>query len=259
MPEKTTSFTPIKDIPVSRWKALSEKRIFFGHQSVGFNIIDGLKDIMEENLLIKLNIVETTDPAMFKMPIFAHSRVGQNTDPVSKVDDFAKFMERGIGNNVFFAFLKFCYVDITADTDIQYVFTHYKNVLTNLKEKYPKTTFIHVTIPLTSKQSDFKTLVKNMVKRVIGRPVRSYKDNIKRNEFNEMLLKEYGGKEPVFDLAKIESTGPNGRRMSVIEDGKTFYTLLPDYTTDGGHLNEKGRKIVAQSLLVLLVHLIEQK
>jgi hypothetical protein len=29
MPEKTTLFTPIKDIPVSRWEALSEKKIYF--------------------------------------------------------------------------------------------------------------------------------------------------------------------------------------------------------------------------------------
>ena len=41
MPEKTTHSPSIKDIPDSAWKKLSKKRIYFGHQSVGFNIIDG--------------------------------------------------------------------------------------------------------------------------------------------------------------------------------------------------------------------------
>ncbi len=59
MSEKTTTFASIKDVPESAWKNLSEKRIFFGHQSVGFNIINGIKDIIKENPKVKLTIVKT--------------------------------------------------------------------------------------------------------------------------------------------------------------------------------------------------------
>ena len=41
------------------------------------------------------------------------------------------------------------------------------------------------------------------------------------------------------------------------KDGENYYSLVPDYTDDGGHLNEKGRKIVAEQLLILLANLSE--
>ena len=247
----------VKNIPESKLEKLSNKKIYFGHQSVGYNIVDGLKDIMKENPAIKLNIVDAAGPDVFKMPVFAHSAVGQNTKPDSKVDDFARLMEQGIGNKADMAFLKFCYVDVDEGTEVQKVFDYYKSRLTQLKEKYPNTTFIHFTMPLVSKQSGIKIWTKNFIKKIIGRPVRNYSINIKRNQFNDMLKKEYAGKEPVFDLARIESTLSDGRQLTLTKDSATFYSMLPEYTYDGGHLNEKGRKIVAQDLLLFLANLSE--
>ena len=82
-----------------------------------------------------------------------------------------------------------------------------------------------------------------------------YDDNIKRNEYNEMIIKKYEGKEPVFDIAKIQSTFPDGTRCSFSKDGKTYYSMVPEYTNDGGHLNEIGRKKVAEQFLILLTNL----
>ena len=93
MPEKTTQFPSIKDVPVSKWQKLAQKKIFFGHMSVGYNILDGVRDIMKENPQVKLNIVETTDKADFKIAIFAHSKVGKNYDPQSKIDAFKDVLE----------------------------------------------------------------------------------------------------------------------------------------------------------------------
>jgi hypothetical protein len=70
-----------------------------------------------------------------------------------------------------------------------------------------------------------------------------------------MLRKEYTGKEPIFDLAALESTNPDGTRLSFTQNGKTAYALVPTYTTDGGHLNEQGRKLVAEQLLIFLASL----
>ena len=157
-----------KNPPETAWQLLSHKKIYFGHQSVGNNIIDGIKDIMKENSKIKLNIVKTNDPKMFTIPIFAHSPIGKNMNPISKIDAFAKFMEQGIGNKADFAFFKFCYVDITRNTDINQIFTYYKNTMKHLKEKYPKTTFIHITVPLTIVQTGFKVWIKKIISRPIG-------------------------------------------------------------------------------------------
>ena len=99
-----------------------------------------------------------------------------------------------------------------------------------------------------------QTGIKAWIKKLIGKPVGGYDDNIKRNQFNELLKKEYDGKEPVFDLAKMESIRPDGKRETFTKDGKTHYSLVPDYTSDGSHLNETGRKKAAEQLLLLLVN-----
>ena len=254
MPEKGVSLTSITNIPESTWKRLSEKGIYFGHQSVGYNILDGLKDVLKENPQIKLSIVETHDQAMFNKPVFAHSALGKNMDPLSKIDAFAEFMEQGIGSKADLAFFKFCFVDITADADVQNIFAHYKNMMGNLRDIYPKTSFIHITVPLTTIQTGSKA----WIKKLIGRPIGGYSDNMKRNEFNDMLRKEYGGREPIFDLPNIESTYPSGKQESFTKDGLIYCAMVPQYTQDGGHLNEKGRKIVGQELLVLLAKLSEK-
>ena len=214
MPEKTISFTIIKDIPESTWTKLSEKKIFFGHQSVGNNIIDGIKDLLKKNPQIKLNIVKTTNPQDFNKPLFAHAGVGKNTDPQSKIDAFAGFMEKRIGDRADIAFFKLCFADIIGTTDVNRVFNAYKNTMSRIKKRYPKTTFVHVTVPLLRIKKTFKV----WTKRKLGkRDNWGYDGNIMRNEFNELLIREYNGKEPVFDLARIESTFADGGRSSFPE------------------------------------------
>ena len=39
MDEKTLAFTSLEGVTESSWKKLADQRIYFGHQSVGFNII----------------------------------------------------------------------------------------------------------------------------------------------------------------------------------------------------------------------------
>ena len=251
MSKEIIKFPSIKDVPASAWEKLAQKKIYFGHQSVGFNIVDGIKDLMKENPQIKLNIVETSDQSDFKLGLFAHSRVGKNMDPKSKVDEFANFINDGIGGKADAAALKFCYVDIRSDTNTKNIYVDYSNSISKIKNKYSNITIIHFTTPLTQRQ----TGIKASIKKLIGRPVGGVDDNIKRNEYNEMLRKEYEEKEPLFDIAKIESTFPNGTRCSFTKDGKTYYSMVPEYTYDGGHLNETGRKKAAEQLLILLAQL----
>jgi hypothetical protein len=251
MDEQKKVFASLKEIPESAWQRLAEKRIYFGHQSVGENILAGIRDLMKENPQIRLNLVKTHDPAAFNIPVFAESDIGKNEDPTSKCQAFGDYMVKGLGNKVDIAFFKFCFVDVTADTDVDQVFTEYRTTLARLKEKYPKTLFVHVTVPLTTVQ----TGVKVWVKQIIGRRIGGYDENMQRGKYNERLIKEYGGKEPIFDLGRIESTYPDGARSSFPKDGHVYYSLVPAYTYDGGHLNERARKLVAEQLLVLLASL----
>ncbi len=143
-------------------------------------------------------------------------------------------------------------MDIGAETNVASLFTMYKNSLGQLKKKYPATTFIHITVPLRTSKMTFKTRIKKILR---IKNIWEYDRNINKNEFNKLLKKEYKGKEPIFDLAMVESTYPDGRRATFKKDGKIYYSLVPDYSNDGGHLNDMGRNKVAEQLLILLVNL----
>jgi hypothetical protein len=241
----------IDDVPRENWVKLAERKIFFGHQSVGYNIIDGTNDIISKRDHIKLNIVETHEPAEFDRAIFAHSRVGRNTDPVSKMENFRNIMDAGVGNKVDIAFFKFCYVDIRWDSDAQKILDSYSAVIKDLKSRYPKTRFLHVTVPVCSPSKDFKRKVKQSVKLLIGKPS-VLDDNMMRQRYNKLLKDVYSKTEPVFDLALTETVNPGGFRCYAAKGAEEALVMAPGYTDDGGHLNCEGRKKVAEQLLIVL-------
>ena len=244
-------FPLLEDVPESWWKKLGQKHIYFGHQSVGYNIVESVKDVLEGNPQIKLNIVETNSPGDFSVPIFSHSQIGKNNDPKSKCEAFAHLMEHGIGEGVDIALLKFCYVDITRKTDVNRLFTDYSSTINTLKKRYSNVTYVHITVPLSRVQTDARV----WLKKVIGRPIGGYDDNIRRGEYNQKLRSEYGSNERLFDLAALESTFPDGGRHTFSAGGKAYETLVPEYTEDGGHLNQKGRRWVAEQFLCFLANL----
>jgi len=255
MKTSAIKFQSINDIPQEKWDKLAQKRIFFGHQSVGFNILNGLNLIMADNPHIKLNIVHTSNAENFADALFAHEWIGENTKPESKIDAFDNVLRNGVGDKVDIALMKFCYVDITSSTDVDKVFSDYNKILSGLESSFPGIIFIHVTTPLTSVPIGINALLqtaKNLVKKILGKPIFDYTDNINRNNFNEKLLSKYNGKNYVFDLARIEYIFPDGSVSSFRKNGKNYYCLAADYTNDGGHLNEKGSKKAAEQLLVIL-------
>jgi hypothetical protein len=231
---------------------LDEAKIFFGHQSVGGNIVDGLKSLVASDPQLKLSVVdgaETNDMSSF----FAHARIGKNGNPQAKTDAFSAAMDAGLGERVDVAFHKYCYADISAGSNVQRMFDHYRQSMQRLRERYPGVTFVHVTTPLMQVQSGPKAVIKKLLHRMPDH----YADNMKREQFNDLLRREYERSEPIFDLAAIESTRPGGERESISFDGATSYALVPDYTTDGGHLNDPAKRMVAQQLLVFLARTLE--
>ena len=231
----------LDDVPRESWAKLAEKKIFFGHKSVGYNIIDGMEDIIEERDYIKLNILEAHEPAEFDRPVLAHSQVGRNTDPVSKIESFSDVMDSGVGEKLDIAFFKFCYVDVTRDSDPREIFDSYRAAIEELKGRYPETKFLHVTVPLCSGPRGLKRDIKERIKLLIGRPG-ILDDNTMRQRYNTLLKGNYGDKEPVFDLALTESVNPEGFRCYATKGAERVSVMTPEYTEDGGHLNDRGRK-----------------
>ena len=105
------------------------------------------------------------------------------------------------------AFMKFCFVDFNPKTDVKELFAHYQATIDDLRTRNPGTTFIHVTVPLTGEQGGLK----EFVKRLLGRAPYGIMENIRREEYNALLRQAYRGREPIFDLARVEFNRP-GRK-----------------------------------------------
>ncbi|MBC8440664.1 MAG: hypothetical protein H8D87_13415 [Deltaproteobacteria bacterium] len=250
----------IAQIPKEKWDNLARKKIFFGHQSLGNNIVSGINELKSNNMQIQLNLVETKSRKDFEKAIFAHySNIGKNNNPISKIDDFIQIMHDGLGNKLDIAFLKFCFVDFKSGADIETTFKKYRESMDELKTRYPGMTIVHFTVPLLIKeQVGIVKSVKNFIRGIRGEKKDNFfsnSHNAVRNEYNKLLLSHYGGKEPIFDIARLEATHSTGKREIFSYDGNEYYALVPEYTKDGGHLNEKGRKYIAKQLLIFLINL----
>jgi hypothetical protein len=150
--------------------------------------------------------------------------------------------------------MKLCYVDFSQDTDVKALFEEYNSRMSKLEEKYPETTFVHLTVPIIAKPVGM-VRIKNIVKKLIGRPIRDIRVNLKREEFNDYMRKEYLDNGNFFDLALLEATSPDGAIIMSRNEEKNFPMLDSRYTDDGAHLNDTGRKYIAEQLLIYLASL----
>jgi hypothetical protein len=243
----------LNEIPQTKWDALAAKKIYFGHQSVGFNLIEGINNVMKEVPGIKLNIQETNSPEAFGAPIFAHSKIGKNRDPKLKCDDFRAVMDSGVGSKADIAFFKLCFVDVIKGTDIKTIFDNYTPTMEELQAKYPKVKFIHMTVPLIAHDNSMKA----SIKRFLGFAVSADEDNIARNAINEMFRAKYRLNDDLFDLADAESTQADGEKTIFFNNGKQYYCMADEWTYDGGHFNEAGGKMLTKQFLLFLTRRIK--
>jgi hypothetical protein len=243
------AYRQLDEIPPARWAALANERVFFGHKSVGQNIIEGLQDVMKARPGVSLDIRETTAPGDFVKPLFAHADLGKNKAPLTKIEGFCEILEKGLGDRLDVAFFKLCFVDIDHTTDIEDLFVRYSETVRRLSAEFPKLKILTFTVPLLSKPLGFK----ERVKKLLGRLPWEEEDNIKRNLYNDKLRQAF--KDSLFDLAAYEAAGAAGERAVFVRDGRTYDLLLKAYTSDGGHLNRVGRQIVAIELLKRLAAL----
>jgi hypothetical protein len=211
----------------SSFSAAAEPRIYFGHQSVGANILQGVKE-----LGVSLSIKDEF--------------LAENGAPLKKLENFKAAV--GEGSRYDIALVKFCYVDVDAGTDARALFERYRATLDELRAKNPRSVFVHVTLPLTAVQTGPKALVK----RLLGRAPYGTIENVRREEYNRLLRATYAGREPIFDLARLESIAPDGTAVTVTWNGATAPAMSGAYTDDGGHLNTRGRALAAREFVTVL-------
>ncbi|PYP52915.1 MAG: hypothetical protein DMD39_06040 [Gemmatimonadetes bacterium] len=231
---------------VENWRAVARRAVYFGHQSVGADIVDGIEHLNKE-LALGLRIVQTYEPSAIAHPAFVHFLAGVNQHPLSKNVAMLNVLAARPRADSAIVLLKYCYVDIDRDTDVQALFASYRTAVSQIRSRFPDVTIVHTTVPVTTVES----VLKGQVKRLLGRgSVRQ--DAIARGRYNALVRAAFAGREPLFDIARVEATRSDGSRAGFVINGQTIETLAPENTRDGGHLNTRGQRIVASELLNVL-------
>jgi hypothetical protein len=245
---------PVPDVPTYRfedvtpeqWAALARRKLFFGHQSVGGNIMAGIAAVLQAHPEILLRIVEAS-PDSLSAPGLYHARIGQNGDPASKANAFTAIAESAHPD---VALLKYCYVDVVSDTDPDALFADYQRRMEDLRARQPGLVIVHMTMPLTTHENWKGILMSKLQRTTSQREL-----GVIRNRYNRLLVRAYARNEPVFDLARLESTRPDGTRVFFERNGQQVYALEPSYSDDGAHLVGPGQRYVAEAFLAFLANL----
>jgi hypothetical protein len=221
-------------------QAVSKARILLGHQSVGRNILIGLEALAAE-VGVPLRIESINGVPPDSAPGLFHSEIGVNGDPAGKCEIFSSLLNRPERPLYDLAMMKFCYVDLQQGTplDAAAMLDRYSALVDAIKRQRPDIRLVHITLPLRADPPGKK----QMLMRLLGRSTEDA-NNALRNAFNDGIRQRFPS-EPLFDLAVIESTLPDGSRSMFSRDGRPVYTLAREYTDDGGHLNELGRRRAA--------------
>lgn len=212
-------------------------RLYFGHMSVGYNILDGVAGLYSGKGVAAPELRSITPGDSVQAPnggVVLHSEIGVNGEPLGKLANFDEALRSGLAQQVDTAVLKFCYVDIRANTDVEALFGAYSSTMEALERDYPEVTFLYTTVPLTVPEPGLK----GALKAVLGRT-----DNPARERYNALVRERYSATGRLFDIAAVEATAPDGKRSAA---------LYPGYASDGAHLNASGSGLVAAELLRLV-------
>jgi hypothetical protein len=216
------------DITAADLARVARTRVFFGHQSVGLNVLDGIPAVFAAHGLPAPVIEDRRSSRATTAGFVAHAGIGVNTRPLGKVKDFDIVLRGGMGAEVDVAMMKFCYIDVSAGTDVEGLFRTYRDTMAGLERDFPKVTFVKVTVPLTTEPDT--------------------SNNAARERLNELIRKEYAD-DHLFDLAAVESTAPDGSRVSGRHQGQASFGLYDGYASDNGHLNAEGSRRAATAWL----------
>lgn len=231
------------DILPAELELAAGRRVFFGHMSVGKNILSGVSALNEAHDVTSPEVVELPSMvrdapgAMPELPadqgVLVHVLIGENRHPSRKLENFEAALRGGLADQVDVAILKLCYSDVFWYTDVEALVGRYTDTLDRLERDFPHIRFLHATVPLTTGPHG----IKDHLKVLLGRD-----DNAARERYNAAIRGRYGSGR-LLDIAAIEARRP---------DGSTEPTLYGGYSSDGAHLNRTGSALVAAEFIRLI-------
>ncbi len=239
-----------RDPDAAELKAFAGTRMFFGHMSVGSNVISGVAASFATAGLPAPVIVETRDGVPAGHGSLSHAHMGVNGDPFGKFTDFANVLDGPLGAQVEVALLKLCYADVVAGSDVEAIFAAYSATMAELETRHPSVRFVYSTVPLSTDRG-----WKSTVKSWIGQNDQmGPADNVARQRYNELIRERYGSSGRLFDIAAVEATVADAP-MQRNAHGQIYYVLNAALAADPGHLNELGSQLAAGELIRIVARI----
>lgn len=231
--------------------ALADRRIFFGHRSVGRNITEGLAVVWGQTDTIRL--LATREPQDVEGPAFMHHDLGRNRFPESKDQEFAAVLARGFGSEPgAIALYKYCYADVTPRTDPARLFESYRRCAEEISSRYPDLVLLHCTVPLRYTRGRWAGRLSAVLADA------ETKANDCRDRFNDLMRGRFAADSTLFDLALIESTCLDGSPARSRMGARHVPSLAEEWTYDGGHLNDVGKERIARLLASFLAEIVRR-
>jgi len=244
--ESYAAFDPTVTSRTSRWSVIAQRTVYFGHQSVGSDVCAGIQELARD-YAVPINLVETREPERVAAPAFVSFLAGRHRDYASKNAAMLRLLESATRARNPVVLLKYCYGDIGTSHDYTKLFNAYRDTVDTIQFEHPDVALVHTTIPLTTVESGFKARTMEYLGRDTGR-----EQAIARQHYNELVRAEFGGVEPIFDIARVQSMSADGTVSGFMSDGTRIETLAADNTSDGTRLNSTSRRVAAEVLLDVL-------
>lgn len=245
-----TATSPSLTLPLTaaRFALARQRRVFFGHQSVGAQVITGINEWADNLGQPDMPVVDVDVSAIPGTGgVMAHAYVGTNGDGRTKTrgtagaaPSFDYRIRNGLASQIDTAVLKFCYADVrsTSPYTPAELFTEYAATMDALVADFPAITFIFAT----------ETIVMEVDE--------DGDDNDLRYAYNQAVRAAYASGGRLWDIALAESTAADGTRVT---DGSGVEHLWPTYASaDQEHIGTTAGRMAASKPLLLLLAEIEE-
>jgi hypothetical protein len=223
-------------------------RIFFAHQSVGADLVAGIETLSRNSAAAARVVSLEQAPGAAHPLLIIHERIGVNREPLTKIAAFQAILGAAPAAAIDLAMLKFCYVDIASQADAERLLKEYERAIEELSTVRGDLRLIHCTVPLRSLPGGPYA----WLRRALGQRHPGVEANRARDWFNQRLRQRFGNGGLLFDLAELEARHADGRRCERGARAERVPALAPEWTYDGGHLNERGRTMAAAAFLKFL-------
>jgi hypothetical protein len=240
----------VRDIPDSAWTRLGSRTIVFGDRALGADLLEGVRVWQAREPKVRLTLIpvppggrRSLGDAQAMRPTAAGGEAGAE----QKTGDFVTYLTSPEGERTDLAFHMYSQVDFGPDCDPAAIFARYQARMEQLHRQRPRLLLAHITAPLSMRDP---WLVR-LFQRLAGRPTADQL-NAKRAAFNALLRSAYGGRDPIFDLAGYQSTGPDGRRTWVMSGGRPTPYLAAAWAGPASRLNPAGQEAISEQFLAFL-------